>query len=739
MGRSPMSCRLTVPTQLIGVVERIAYTNRETGYTVLRLQASDEREPVTVIGYFQVLSPGTRLRLNGFWTTHPTHGVQFKATHHECLQPATLAGIEKYLGSGLIKGIGPVTARRIVAHFKEATLHIIETDVRRLSEVPGIGDKRVALIARAWEAQRAVNDVMLFLHSHGVSTHYATKIYRQYGARAIQTIVENPYQLARDIYGIGFKTADTIATHLGFAPDAEARVRAACTHTLHEAAEQGHCFLPAAKLVTEVQALLGLSDASRVRAVASTLAAENELVARVVAESEPPETHYHLPYLFYAEQHIARLLRGLCVRPQTDLEGRANRWLETYVAYKQPLSDEQRQAVLAAASQRILVITGGPGCGKTTTLRAVVDLFRVLRLRVELAAPTGRAAQRLSEVAGVEARTLHRLLAYDPGRGRFTHDSDNPLDTDAVIVDEASMLDAPLTAALLKALPAHGRLLLVGDVDQLPSVGPGRVLADIIASGVIPVCRLTQVFRQAEGSLIIQNAHHIRAGQFPKLMQPDGKTTTDCYFVAAETPQDIHRRLVNIVARSLPKRFGYDPIDDIQVLTPMNRGELGAVALNQHLQATLNPPHPARPEVERLGRLFRVGDKVVQRVNNYTREVFNGDLGRIVSIDREEQILTVDYGGRLVNYDWAETNELAQAFALSVHKSQGSEYPAVVIVLHPQAFPVLSRNLLYTALTRAKGTAVFLGTARAIGLALRRREAEQRHTWLATALREAGV
>ncbi|OYT71654.1 MAG: ATP-dependent RecD-like DNA helicase [Chloracidobacterium sp. CP2_5A] len=729
------------PAALVGTVERITYANSETGYAVLRLRVPDEREAVTAVGYFPSLSPGVTLRLTGFWTIHRAHGAQFRATAHEVCQPPTLAGIEKYLGSGLVKGIGPVTARRIVAHFREATLDILETDIQRLSEVPGIGGKRVTMIARAWEAQRAVKDVMLFLQSHGVSTHYAAKIYKQYGARAIQTVVENPYQLARDIYGIGFKTADAIAASLGVAPDADARLRAACAHALRKAADQGHCFLPEAKLVAELQSLLGLSDASRLLVTAAALAAEGELVARVVSSPDGlPETHYHLPYLFYAEQHIARLSRGLRSRPRAGLEARAAQWLDAYMARERlQLSEEQRQAALAAAAQRILVITGGPGCGKTTTLRAIVAMFQALGIRVDLAAPTGRAAQRLSEVAGVEARTLHRMLAYDPGRGRFAHDSDYPLDTDAVVVDEASMLDAPLAAALLKAIPAHGRLLLVGDVDQLPSVGPGRVLGDIIASGAVPVCRLTQVFRQAEGSLIIQNAHRIRAGQFPQLIQPDGKTATDCYFVAAETPEAIQERLENIVARSLPKRFGYDPIADIQVLAPMNRGELGAAELNRRLQMALNPPRAGRPEIERLGRVFRVGDKVVQRVNSYAREVFNGDIGRIVGIQLEDQALTVDYGGRAVVYDWADTPELAHGFALSVHKSQGSEYPAVVIILHPQAFPVLSRNLVYTALTRAKRTAVLLGTTRAIGLALRRIEAERRYTWLTTALRETVI
>ncbi len=724
------------PAALVGAVERVTYANPETGYTVLRLRVSGEREAVTVVGYFPALSPGATLRLSGFWTTHPTHGPQFKSTQYEVSQPATLAGIEKYLGSGLIRGIGPVTARRIVAHFREATLQVIETDIHRLSEVPGIGRKRVALIAQAWEAQRAIKDVMLFLQSHGVSTHYAARIYRQYGARAIQTVIENPYQLARDIYGVGFKTADGIAANLGIAPDAEMRLRAACLHVLQEAADRGHCFLPESQLLNLLQTLLGVTDAGRLHTVLVSLTTEAELVARPPAPPDTPETGYHLPYLFYAEQHIARLLRGLTLRPLTALEAPALRWLDAYAANESlQLSPEQRQAVLTAATQRVVVVTGGPGCGKTTTLRAIVGLFRWLGLRVELATPTGRAAQRLSEVTGGEARTLHRLLAYDPARGRFTHDSDYPLDTDAVIVDEASMLDAPLAAALLKAMPARGRLLLVGDVDQLPSVGPGRVLGDIIAAGVVPVCRLTQVFRQAEGSAIIQNAHRIRAGQFPHLIRPDGRTTTDCYFVAAETPEDIQARLENVVV-SLSRRFGYDPVNDIQVLTPMNRGEIGAVELNRRLQQTLNPLRPGQPEIERLGRRFRVGDKVVQRVNNYTREVFNGDIGRVVDIQLEDQTLTVDYDGRCVTYDWADANELSHGFALSVHKSQGSEYPAVVIVLHTQAFPVLSRNLLYTALTRAKRTAVLLGTTRAIGLAVRQVEAARRYTWLVEALRE---
>jgi|AFSR01.1.fsa_nt_gi exodeoxyribonuclease V alpha subunit len=731
-----MRNNLRPPSVLVGAVARVTYANPETGYTVLRLQVSGERETVTVVGYFPVLSPGVTLRLSGFWTTHPTHGLQFKATQHEVSQPATLAGIEKYLGSGLIKGIGPVTAQRIVAHFGEATLQIIETDIHRLREVPGIGAKRVELIARAWESQRAIKDVMLFLQSHGVSTHYAAKIYKHYGDRAIQTVIENPYQLARDIYGIGFKTADSIATSLGIAPDAEIRLRAACLHALQEAAEQGHCFLPESKLLSAVRTLLGLDDDERLRTVLVKLATEAELVARPPLPPNLLETRYHLPYLFYAEQQIARLLRGLVLRPVTEVESLAMRWLETYAANESlQLSPEQRQAVLTAATQRVAVITGGPGCGKTTTLRTIVSLFRWLGLRVALATPTGRAAQRLSEVTGTEAWTVHRLLAYDPARGRFTHDSDYPLDADAVIVDEASMLDAPLAAALLRAIPPRGRLLLVGDVDQLPSVGPGRVLGDIIAAGVVPVCRLTQVFRQAEGSAIVQNAHRIRAGQFPRLIRPDGKTTTDCYFVAAETPADIQARLENVVV-SLSRRFGYDPVNDIQVLTPMNRGETGAIELNRRLQQALNPPRPGQPEIERLGCCFRVGDKVVQRVNNYTREVFNGDIGRIVDIELEDQTLTVDYDGRCVTYDWADVNELSHGFALSVHKSQGSEYPAVVIVLHTQAFPVLSRNLLYTALTRAKRTAVLLGTTRAIGLAMRQVEAARRYTWLMEALRE---
>jgi exodeoxyribonuclease V alpha subunit len=739
------------PSVLVGTVERVTYHNAETGYTVARVHVTGETDSTVVIGHFSSVTPGETLRMAGFWVTHRQYGPQFKVANYEVCKPATLAGIEKYLGSGLIKGVGPVTAKRIVAHFKDATLDIIENAVERLREVPSIGEKRVEMIARAWAEQQAVKEVMLFLQSHGVTTHYAVKIFKEYGARAVQTVSENPYRLAKDIYGIGFKTADKIAANLGIKPDSEERIRAGLAHTLGVATENGHCYLPAPELAAETRVLLGLSEDDAIRRIAARMAVEQELLAFDVAEERPvpnpsdrleddriASVAYYLPPLWHFEQNVAKYVRGLTARPVACGEAQVLTWLEHFARKERlELSDEQRRAVVTAATQRVMILTGGPGCGKTTTLRALVKLFHAFGKTVELASPTGRAAQRLSEVSGVEARTIHRLLAYDPAQRAFTRNADFPLDADVVIVDEASMLDIALASHLLKAVPADGQLVLVGDADQLPSVGPGRVLADLIDSQAVPVIRLTQVFRQAQGSFIITNAHRIRDGEFPRLIEPDGMTNTDCYFLKAEEPEDVHRLLVNAVTRSLPKRFRCNPLTDIQVLTPMNRGSIGAGELNRLLQTHLNPPTPGKEQIERMGRIFREGDKVIQKVNNYTLEVFNGDVGTIVGINLEEQTATIDYAGRRVVYDWSDLNELGHGFAISVHKSQGSEYPIVVVVMHAQAWPVLSRNLIYTALTRAKRTAVIVGNARAIGAAMKRTEAGARNTRLAHALNAA--
>jgi len=709
-----------------GSVERVTYHNEQNGYTVLRLHVPGHGEPVTVTGNFSAISPGESLRLTGWWTTHPQYGDQFKAIDYQVTRPATIAGIQKYLGSGLIKGVGPVTAKRIVEHFGEKTLEVIESDISRLVEVKGVSRKRVEMIQKAWEEQRAIKEVMLFLQGHAVSTHFAVKIFKQYGNSSISVVEQTPYRLAAEVYGIGFKTADQIARNLGMAVDAEERLRAGLQYVLSEATEQGHCYLPQRELLRRAAEALGVEDQSRLLVSLEALLDEGQLKI----EEAGDDAAIYLPPLWQAERSIARRLKKLIERSVRVDSKRVNSWIDRFTEKKRiELSDEQRAAVQMAAGGRVMVLTGGPGTGKTATLRVTVALFHAMRKRVLLASPTGRAAQRLSEVVGEEAKTIHRLLEFDPSKMSFKHNEESPLEADVVIVDEASMLDVILANNLLKAVHPHSQLILVGDVDQLPSVGPGTVLRDVIDSGVVPVSRLTKVFRQAAESLIIQNAHRINRGEFPYLIKP-GQVRSDCYFVEAEEPEEITRLIVRTVAQSLPHRFGYDPLADIQVLTPMNRGRIGATHLNDVLQAHLNPPQAGKVEMGRGNRVLRVGDKVIQKVNNYKLEVFNGDLGTIERIDLEDQSITVRLSTRSVEYDFADILELGHGFAVTVHKFQGSEYPAVVIPLHMQHFMMLSRNLLYTALTRAKQMVVMIGTTKAIGAAMHNLEAVHRFTGL---------
>jgi exodeoxyribonuclease V alpha subunit len=720
---------------IIGSVERITFHNEQNGWTVLRFQTVGYGEPVTVTGNFSAISPGESLRLTGCWTTHPQYGEQFKATDYQVTRPATIAGIQKYLGSGLIKGVGPVTARRIVEHFREETLDIIENDIARLVEVRGVSRKRIELIQKTWAEQRAIKDVMIFLQSHGVSTHFAVKIYKQYGNDSIPMVEKTPYRLAADVYGIGFRTADQIARNLGIAADAEERLRAGLQHVLGEATEQGHCYLPKAELIKRAAETLGVEDHTLLVAALDHLLNEGQLKIEQHPEDPLADDAIYLPPLWQSERAIARRVKLLVARPVRIDTKRIDEWLNRFIKGKGiELSDEQRAAIHLAAASRVMVLTGGPGCGKTTSLRAMVALFHAMNKSVLLASPTGRAAQRLSEVTSEEARTIHRLLEFDPSTMGFRRDETNPLEADVIIVDEASMLDVVLANHLIKAVAAHSQLILVGDVDQLPSVGPGTVLRDLIDSRAVPVARLTQIFRQAAESLIIQNAHRINRGEFPMLVKP-GTQTTDCYFIAAEEPHEVADLIVKSVAQSLPKRFGYDAVNDIQVLAPMNRGQVGANHLNVLLQQHLNPPGERKPESIRGNRTLRVGDKVIQRVNNYKLEVFNGDLGRIEWIDLEDQMIAVRFADRIVNYDYADMLELGHGFAVSVHKAQGSEYPAVVIPIHMQHFMMLSRNLLYTALTRAKKTVVLIGTTKALGAAMNNLEAVHRFTGLVRELK----
>jgi len=725
----------TTLLSLVGSVERVTYHNEHNGYTVLRLQTPGRGEPVTVVGNFSAVSPGESLRVTGWWTTHTQYGDQFKMVDYAITRPATVAGIQKYLGSGLIRGVGPVTARRIVEHFKEKTLEVIEGDISRLGEVKGVSRKRVEMIQRAWEEQRAIKEVMLFLQSHAVSTSFAVKIFKQYGADAITVVEKTPYRLAAEVYGIGFKTADQIARNLGMALDAEERLRAGLQYALMTASEEGHCYLPAGDLIGRSAEALEVKD--RAKLEASLERALDDGLLKV--EENDVERAVYLPPLWQSERGVARRLRALVEEPLRVDANRVESWLDRFAAKRGvALSEEQRRAVHLAARSRVMILTGGPGTGKTFTLRTMVELFYAMRRTVALASPTGRAAQRLSEVTGREAKTIHRLLEFDPAAMQFKRNDVWPLETDVVIVDEASMIDIVLANNLIKAIDERSQLILVGDADQLPSVGPGAFLQDLISSGVAPVARLTQIFRQAAHSLIVQNAHQINRGEFPRLVKP-GEGKSDCYFIEAEEPDEVVRLIVNSVSKSLPSRFGYDPLKDIQTLSPMNRGRVGAGRLNGLLQAAINPQSPGAPgkaEAVRGDRTLRVGDKVIQRVNNYRLEVFNGDMGTIEEIELEDQMIAVRFTDRVVEYDFADSLELSHGFAVTIHKAQGSEYPAVVIPLHTQHYLMLSRNLLYTALTRAKKTVVMVGTTQAIGMAMNNLEATRRFTGLARELKE---
>jgi exodeoxyribonuclease V alpha subunit len=729
------------PTEhLQGIVERVTFHSEESGYTVARLKAPGERDLITIIGRFPEIHAGQTLRLLGFWRDHPKYGQQFSVVSAQETKPATLTGIEKYLGSGLIKGIGPKTAKAIVAHFGKETLEIIEQSCSRLIEVSGIAQKRVALIEKAWAAQKAIKEVMLFLRGHDVSTTYAVKIYKEYGDQAIEVVSKNPYQLAEDIYGIGFVTADTIARKLGIAPDADFRYQAGIMYVLSQAAEDGHCFLPHQELIERTVKQLALPDApvdpARIDLLIGQMAETKQLIVQAGYGDLSEQRICYAPAFYYTEQALATRLASLAHRSvEVDLP-RVQRWIDGYTQKKGlTLSDEQRRAVELAASSRMLVLTGGPGVGKTFTTKTIVALWKAMGKSIMLAAPTGRAAQRLAEMTGREAKTIHRLLAFDPKSMQFRHNEEYPLETDALVVDETSMLDLFLAHSLVKAIPASAQVLLVGDIDQLPSVGPGMVLRDLIASETLPIVRLTEVFRQAAQSHIVTNAHRINAGQFPQLTPTTRFAASDCLWLEAPEPPLGAEGIRHLVSEYLPKH-GIDPVQQVQVLCPATRGEVGTRQLNTLLQQVLNPPTSSKVELARGSSLLRVGDRVIQQVNDYQREVFNGDLGTVASIDLEEQEVVVQFAERAVSYDYADLSELALAWAITIHKSQGSEYPVAILPLFMQHYVLLSRNLLYTGLTRAKQLAILVGPTKAIGLAVNRVMDRQRYTALADRLKD---
>jgi exodeoxyribonuclease V alpha subunit len=726
---------------LQGVVERLTYHSAETGYTVARLKAPRTSELVTIVGSFANIQAGQTLHLEGLWRDHPKYGQQFQVVKYRETKPATITGIEKYLGSGLIKGVGPVTAKRIVAHFGVETLEIIENQIERLQEVPGIALKRVKLIQQAWLTQKAIKEVMLFLQGHGVSTTYAVKIYKQYGDDSIDIVTRNPYQLATDVYGIGFVTADAIARNLGIDPGSEFRYRSGILHVLTEASEDGHCFLPQSELVERVVKRLAIEDhqpdPDEIQALSTQMALDGELVLQGGSDQFEGQFICYSPPFYGAEQGMAdRLTRLLAQEVRVDLP-RVQRWIDRFTEKTGlQLSEQQRQAVEMAASHRILVLTGGPGTGKTFTTRTIVALWKAMGKTIALASPTGRAAQRLSEMAGQEAKTVHRLLEFDPSAMEFKRNGQSPIDAEAIIVDEASMLDLFLANSLIKAIALHAQLLVVGDTDQLPSVGPGNVLADLIASGKIPVIRLNQVFRQAQTSQIVSNAHRINHGQFPQLEAVSDQPQTDCLWLNAPEPPHGVQAIRDIVANLIPT-LGFDAAGDVQVLCPMVRGDVGTRNLNQVLQQLINPPAAHKSEITRGGTILRVGDRIIQQVNDYDREVFNGDLGTVWSIDSDEQDVMVRFAERIVKYDYADLNEIALAWAITIHKSQGSEYPVVILPTYMQHYLLLSRNLIYTGLTRAKKLAIFVGPQKAIGFATRQVKDQQRYTLLSQRLIKA--
>ncbi len=731
---------------LRGVVERLTFQNPENGYTVAKV--SGPRGLVTVVGPMAGVHVGASIEMEGVWTHHPRFGRQFKVENYRMVLPATAAGVEKYLGSGLIKGIGPVLAKRIVRHFGADALRIIDEEPHRLKEVLGVGKKRVAMIREAWEEQRQIKEVMVFLQSHGVSTSLAVKIYKQYGDAAIGVLQTNPYQLQRDIYGIGFKTADKIARALGIPHDSLERVTAGVQYVLSQDTNEGHVYTPRKDLVQKAAALLEVPP-ERVEEAINCLKEEEQILVEEV-ESRPEEAAglvlrespaVYLTPMYYSEVGVATGLQRLNQAPVTLERTRLPAfqvfdWAQAFRHLRRQLGVDlapaQRDAVKTALIHPVSVLTGGPGTGKTTTLRAIIRLLQAASATFALAAPTGRAAKRMSEVTGVEAKTIHRLLEVSPGQGfTFKRNAEHPLDVDMVIVDEASMLDVSLTNHLLKAIPTGAHLLLVGDVDQLPSVGAGNVLRDIIASDQVAVVRLEVIFRQAAGSYIITNAHRIQRGQMPLFP----KDAEDFFLFPIEDVNAAADMVIELVTRRIPRRFGI-PSADIQVLTPMHRGPLGVVALNQRLQEVLNPPSPHKPQRVQGGRALRVGDRVMQVRNNYHLDVFNGDLGTIVGVNMEMQTLSVDFDGRVVTYDWADLDELTHAWAISVHKSQGSEFRAVVMPVHTSHYVMLQRNLLYTGVTRARELVVLVGTKRAIGIAVRNKQVAERHTSLAERLRE---
>ncbi|MBT7875762.1 MAG: ATP-dependent RecD-like DNA helicase [Verrucomicrobia bacterium] len=712
-----------------GLIERVTYFNEESGFVVLRVKIKGRRDLLTVVGQSISANAGEWVKAEGVWARDREHGLQFKAERLVCTPPTNIEGIEKYLASGMIKGIGPVYAKKMVTRYGEKIFDIIETASAKLESIDGIGPGRRRKIKDAWQEQKVVRKIMVFLHSNGVSTSRAVRIYKTYGEEAIEKVQNNPYILARDIRGIGFKSADHIAQKLGIPEDSLHRAQAGLNHMLTEASGNGHCGLPEDLLIRQTTELLAVDESIPRNALAQALHA-GDVVRDAVGEHDL----IFLPALKKAEEYIARRILDLSGQPSSypDIDfNRAITWVQE--SNKLQLAASQTEAIRCALENRVVIITGGPGVGKTTIIQSILKILHAKCVTFALCAPTGRAAKRLSESTGHEARTIHRLLEVNPRNGQFKHDEESPLEEKLLVVDECSMVDIPLMHHLLKALPEDGHLLLVGDVDQLPSVGPGSVLKDFIQSGCLSVVRLQEIFRQAAGSRIITNAHRINKGQMP--MMEEDALLSDFYFIDREEPERAAATLLQMVRDRIPSKFQVHPILDIQVLCPMNRGSLGVREMNLTLQNALNPLRHGDVVAEKFGWQFRARDKVIQTENNYDKEVFNGDIGQISSIDPIEKEIKVQFEQRKVIYDFGELDELSLAYAITIHKSQGSEFPVVVMPVATQQYMLLQRNLVYTGVTRGRKLVVIVGQKKALGMAVNNSKNASRYSGLLHRLR----
>lgn len=717
--------------QLSGQVQHVTYADEESGFTVARVKSNGHKGAITVVGDLVAPAEGTLLHMHGYWLEHARFGQQFKVVRFTSEIPTNRKGLQKYLSSGAIRGIREATAQRIVKTFGKKTLEILDTDIERLMEIEGIGPKRLTMIRQSWEDQKEVRNVMLFLQGHGIGAGTANKIFKEYGQNAIANVKENPYRLADDIFGIGFVRADQIAQQLGFDLNSPLRIKAGLLYVLNALAADGHVYYPYNLLIDKAQEILHAEQQNVLQAI-GTLATGRQIVIEDLNDDlekfQPNHKAVYLSLFHYCETFIAKqlhlILAAPLFRPGTDVP-RALDWVQHQLRIS--LAQEQRKAVGTALTQKVMVITGGPGTGKTTIVQAITRLYRKMNATVLLAAPTGRAAKRLSETTGRPAKTIHRLLEFSPTQGGFQRNEYQPLDVELLIVDEASMIDTLLMHYLLKAMPAQATLILVGDVNQLPSVGPGNVLKDIIASKAVAVVTLDQIFRQARDSRIVVNAHRINSGQLPSLNEDRNATDNDFYFIEQDNPEKVLEIILTLAADRIPRRFHLHPMDDIQVLTPMHRGLTGTENLNRQLQQALNPQHVY---VKRGDQRLHLNEKVMQIRNNYEKEVYNGDIGRIADIDSREKKVTVKFDERLITYEFEDLDELIMAYAISVHKSQGSEFPAVIIPVTTQHYVMLQRNLLYTAVTRARKLVVLVGTKRAVAIAIKNNKTQRRFTRL---------